>query len=248
MIFKNKGYIGPFEMIDKNDGKRKLAQFVEALSGHERIIGPIEGSTWHNYRLVSYSDGSPIFPMEPQNHLWYNNVYKEIGFEPLKKYYSERFTINQVKPYRKSNIVIIRYFKFNDLPNFYNISKVGFTNNFLYEPISYEEFEQLYVPQIKKISHDFILVAEINGKAVGFLFAFVYNGELILKTLATLPDYRTAGVGGRLINTALVKAKTMGINSAVSALTAEDNNSRKVSAKYGGHIFREYTLYILKRK
>ena len=247
MIFKDKGYIGNFEMEDVESGKKKLASFIEVLSDHDEIIGPIDGSTWHNYRLVSYTDGSPSFPMEPHNPIWYNEVYKELGFEPIKKYFSEKFPIKNIKPYKESDTVTIRQFKPEDLEAMYEISKVGFTDNFLYHPISYAEFEALYLPRVKMIAHDFILAAEVDDQTVGFLFAFVAGDTLILKTVATLPAYRSVGIGGRMINAALVKAEEMGIKTAIGALIADGNISRKVSAKYGGEVFREYTLYALKK-
>ena len=243
MIFKDKGYIGNFEMESPEDGKAKLADFIKELAEHDEIIGPIDGSTWHSYRLVSFTDGSPSFPMEPTNPLWYNDVYTDLGFVPIKKYFSERFPIKDIKPYEKSNIVTIRQFKPEDLQAMYEISKVGFADNFLYHPISYAEFEALYLPKISMVVHDFILVAEVDNKAVGFLFAFVYQDTLILKSIAVLPEHRSASIGGRMVNVALVKAEAIVIKTAIGALFIEGNTSGKIVANYGGEVFREYTLY-----
>jgi len=251
MIFKDKGYIGNFEMKDIQDGKEKLARYIEELAEHDEIIGPIDGSTWYNYRLVSYTDGSPSFPMEPSNPLWHNDVYTDLGFVPIKKYFSQRGPIKDIKPYKKSEMVNIRGFKSGDvhamLQTMYEISKASFTNNFLFHPISYAEFEALYLPRFNMIDHDFILVAEMDHKAVGFLLAFVANEILIVKTVAVMPEYRFAGIGGMIINAALVKAEKLGIKTSIAALMAEDNTSRKAATRYGGKIFREYTLYGLKR-
>ena len=247
MIFKDKGYIGNFEMESFEDGKEKLARYVKELAEHDEVIGPIDGSTWHGYRLVSYTDGSPGFPMEPSNPLWYNDVYTDLGFVPIKKYFSERFLIKDIKPYEKSLAVTIRQFKAEDLSVMYEISEKGFSDNFLYEPISYAEFEALYLPTVSMVAHDFILVAEVDRKAVGFLFAFVYQEILILKTIAVLPEYRSIGIGRRLINATLVKGEKMGIEVGIGALFIEGNTSGKIVANYGGEIFREYTLYGLKK-
>lgn len=248
MIFKDKGYIGNFEMESLADGKAKLAKYMKALAKHDEIIAPIDGSTWHSYRLVSYTDGSPSFPMEPSNPLWYNDVYTALGFVPIKKYFSERFQIEDIKPYEKCDTVTIRQFVPEDLQAMYEISKVGFADNFLYEPISYAAFEALYLPKVSRVAHDFILIAEVAHKAVGFLFAFAYERTLILKTIAVLPEYRSIGIGGRLINEALVKAEKMGIKTGIGALFIEGNTSGKIVAHYGGEIFREYSLYGLKKE
>jgi len=247
MIFKDKGYIGYFEMEDKEQGKVQLESYVNQLASHENIVGPINGSTWGRYRLVSTSDGSPSFLLEPENPLWYNDVYLESGFVPIKQYVSERFEIKDIEPMTLRVGGMIRAFESEDLPIIYELSKTGFENNFLYDDICYDLFEQQYRPMLAMADPQYILLAFVNHQPAGFLFSYVSEGALILKSVAVLPAFKWFGLGTRLVNQALMIAEANEIKTAVAALMEEENVSRKISAKYGGKVFRTYTLYGLKK-
>ncbi len=248
-IFLDKGYIGCFEMIDADDGKKRLTEAVNTLriAGHKHVIAPIDGDTWHKYRLVSKTMGEKPFPMEPQNPLWYNDVYQSVGFKPIKRYVSEIFTITDsitAKPDAR-----IREFNKGDidgeLMRIYRLSVNGFQDNFLYSPISQGEFLSMYTPILPLLDSEFTLLAEVDGEAVGFLFAFVFENRLILKTMAVLPKFRRYGIGNGLFSQALANARRRGITTAIAALMSDDNNSRKLSSHYESRVIREYTLYQL---
>jgi GNAT superfamily N-acetyltransferase len=251
MIYPDRGYVGCFDMTDKESGKQKLAEYVETLktAGHKRIIAPINGDTWHTYRLVSQSSGEPPFPLEPQNPLWYNEVYAEAGFTPLKKYFSGRFGLGSIEPMKNKGAIRIRPFTKDraeeDLERIFWISLKGFEQNFLYNDISKDAFFALYQPLLASIDEELAVFAEIDGHTAGFMFSFPAMERLILKTIAVLPEYRSAGVGAALMNHVLVNGQSKGFQTAVAALMAEDNHSRAMVARYGCVPFREYTLYVL---
>lgn len=245
MIFKDKGYIGQFSMETPEQGKQQLLAYIKELKelGHDRIIGPINGNTWNSYRLISYSNDTVAnFPLEPTNPLWYNDVYLDVGFKPLQKYYSEIFDIGYVV--RFNNGIDIRNFRTDDFETLYNIANVSFARNFLYETVSFEEFTRIYgSPMKEKLDDGYIALAYINNEPVGFIFSFVFNKTLILKSMAVLPPYRSHGVGAALINYVCLQAKKDGIDKAIGALISSNNHSGKIVSKYGSKIFREYTLY-----
>jgi GNAT superfamily N-acetyltransferase len=234
-------------MENAEEGEIKLREYVNTLknAGHKKIIAPIDGDTWHKYRLVSFTNGELPFPLEPQNPLWYNSVYEKCGFRPLKKYFSEKFEINNVIMPEKDSAITIRNFCEGDLKLIYDISRCGFDENFLYAQISYEEFEKLYMPALSFADFNLVCVAEAEGVAAGFMFSFVSHGRLILKSIAVLPKYRQNGIGTMLIGHVLTAAKNKGITTAIGALIAQGNSSHKIVSKYGGEIIREYTLYEL---
>jgi len=246
MIYLEKGYIGRFEMADKDSGKKQLEEYIRQLkdAGHKRIIAPINGSTWHEYRLVSRSNGDVPFPMEPQNPLWYNEVYEECGFKPLKKYRSDKFKIENISPLKNANPDIkIRPFHDGDLKLIYDISLQGFRDNYLYSEITSEEFNALYQPILPMINGDFAVIAEVNHIPAGFIFSFIVGDTLILKSMAVLPEYRSKGIGAKLINQVLLAGQNNKAKTAIAALIAEGNNSHKITSKYGSEQIREYILY-----
>jgi len=258
MIYLDKGYIGFFEMAekadraDKNAGKRQLNGYVRQLreAGHKRIIAPINGDIWHQYRLVSWTNGDAPFPLEPQNPLWYNDVYLECGFKPLKKYISdktsiENFRLDSLRPLTGGGLSV-RGFGENDLKLIYELSLLGFAGSFLYSSITFEEFSKLYQPFLPKLDKELALIAEVDGKAAGFVFSFLTGDSLVIKTVAVLPEYKSfRSIGVRLVGHAMAAGQRKGAKTVIGALMAEGNNSLKIASKHGGECFREYTLYCL---
>ena len=250
MIYPDKGYIGCFEMEDKDAGKRQVAGYVEALQklGHKRIIAPIDGDTWHKYRLVSWSSGAPPFPLEPQNPLWYNEVFTELGFVPLKEYRSDCFPITNIAPLAGAEIesgLQLRAYQGGDLRLIYDISLQGFDENFLYNDITYEAFSALYEPVLPMVDPQLAVIALVDGCPAGFLFALGVGDMLILKSMAVLPAHRSRGIGAQLINHVLRAGEAKGLHTAIAALIAAGNNSHKIPSKYGSEQLRGYTLYSL---
>jgi len=248
MIYLDKGYIGCFEMIDRESGKYQLENYVRQLkdAGHKRIIAPINGSTWHNYRFMSWSNGTPVFPLEPQNPLWYNDIYMELGFKPLMKYRSDRFSIDNINPLvNDGSSLSIRNFCDGDLKIIYDISLQSFDRNFLYSHITFEEFKKLYDPILPMIDKELVIIAEVSGIPAGFMFSLIANDIQILKSIAILPNFRSSGVGTKLINHILLVGQRKDAKTAIAALMSEDNNSNKIVSKYNSEKIREYTLYCL---
>jgi len=248
MIYSDKGYIGCFSIDDKESGKRQLDEYVRQLkdAGNKQIIAPINGDTWHQYRLVSWSNGDPAFPLEPHNPLWYNEIYEELGFKPLMKYRSDKFSMGSVKPIENTDLSLnIREFQEGDLRLIYDISLKGFDGNYLYNEITFEEFNKLYQPMLPMIDKELVVIAEVDKTPVGFMFTFIGNDTQILKTMAVLPEYRSRGIGAKLINHVLLAGQKKGAKTAIAALMSDGNNSNKIVSKYGGEQIREYTLYCL---
>jgi len=255
MVYLDKGYIGCFELSDYEPGKRQLEEYIAQLksSGHKRIIAPIDGNTWHKYRLVSWDSGFRAFPLEPQNPIWYNDVYLDCGFTPLAKYFSVAFDINKTPAlssplFTKESIdkrVTYKKFEPSDLKTIYDISLAGFDNNFLYDEITFDEFSKLYEPLLPMVDGDFVLIAYVDDMPCGFMFAIGIGDIFILKSIAVLPEYRKFGIGNSLINKVLLAAKEKGYKTAIGALIIDGNISRHMLEKYGAKKIREYTLYQL---
>ena len=75
---------------------------------------------------------------------------------------------------------------------------MSFNRNPFYTPIEENEFLEQYKPYINMVDEDLILIAEKQGKEVGFVFCIPNFNEakegkeiktLILKTIAVLPEY-----------------------------------------------------------
>jgi len=242
MVYLEKGYIGNFDAKTPEELKAYLLDGIKQLNGRT-IIAPIDGDTWHNYRLVSWDSGFPQFPLEPNNPIWYNDIYKEVGFKALAKYYSVSFPIRNIQKIECSKDVVYKNFEPADLKTIHELSVKGFSNNFLYDEISYEEFSKLYEPLMAMLDSDFVLIAYVNNLPCGFMFAIGVGDIFILKSITVLPEYQKLKIGSTLVNKVLLKAHEKGFTTAIGALIIDDNISGNIVAKYGAKKIREYTLY-----
>lgn len=258
------GYIGHFYADDREMGARVLQTATKKLKdrGCEIAIGPMDGNTWRNYRLVVESNGDAPFPMEPHNPAEYPGYFVENGFEVLATYSSSILPVmeefNQTERTGIADGITIRTIdvdSFEDeLRRLFKVSDNSFQMNFLYSPISEEEFVERYVNYKRYVVPQLILIAERsgdllaerNGEPVGFVFAMPdpSNGErVILKTLGRIDDPSLKGLGLRLVHECHKNAAQLGFKTMIHALYKDDNRSGTFSTADGATILRRYALY-----
>ena len=86
------GFIGAIESADEDAADALLTRAEERLraAGCALAAGPVEGDTWHRYRLVTWSDGTPPFALEPYSPLEASAPWERAGFTALEGYASFR--------------------------------------------------------------------------------------------------------------------------------------------------------------
>lgn len=84
----------------------------------------------------------------------------------------------------------IRTFSKKYLDDVYDIEKICFSN-----PWSRGDLEK----QIDSVTSHF-LVADVNGRAVGYMGLQIFSGEGYVTNVAVLPEYRGQGIAQTLIN------------------------------------------------
>jgi hypothetical protein len=84
------GLIGHYYAKDRESSDTLLKESCRILgqNGCRKVYGPMDGSTWNSYRLVTWSDGSPPFLMEPQNQHEWVDYWLESGFVAAHEYLS----------------------------------------------------------------------------------------------------------------------------------------------------------------
>lgn len=111
-----------------------------------------------------------------------------------------------------------------------------------------------YLPYRDRIRPELVLIAERDGKPVGYLFAVpdfaeAMRGETIRtvigKTLAILPGRPFAGLGVVLTDMIHTTAADMGFSRLIHALQHDGNQVRNMSGFFGVKM-RSYTLYALR--
>ena len=254
------GLVGHYAARSLGAGKKMLEAACNLLreSGCARVIGPMDGSTWKSYRLVSAMGSEAAFLLELNNPPEWNLHFLEAGFEVLATYHStlglnpeadsrmprvrKRFAANRITT-RAANPANLE----SELEAIYDLALESFASNFLYSPITKDDFLGLYRPVLAKLPPGFTRIAEHEGRAVGFAFAVPdmlrpQMDTLILKTVGIRKARVYAGLGALLADEMHDLARSAGMTRVIHALIHDGNVSGKTSAKTGS-VMRRYTLY-----
>lgn len=252
------GFIGQYTAAGASCSRRLLESASQMLAdkGCSLAVGPMDGSTWKKYRFITERGSEPPFFLEPDNPPEYPTYFEAAGFGALATYTSAITDGLELEDPRAERVEArlqregfrIRAFdlaRFDDeLHRLYEISVAAFVNNFLYQPISEEEFGALYRPIRNYIRPELVLFAERDGEPAAFLFAIPDRNprRFIIKTLAAHPRYAGRGLGTVLIQHANRAAAGAGYSAAIHALMHEANQSTRISARQA-RVFRRYTLF-----
>lgn len=182
------GILGFFEAENDAEAARALLDSASAWlkeQGVGRIVGPMDGSTWHRYRFNLGPHDVPPFLGEPSQPSYYPTLWKAAGFVVCEDYYSKRVTnlsAAATELERISKRVQKQGYRFrtlrpelfeDELRIFYCLSCEIFAENFLYRPLAWEDFLAMYRPLQPLIDPRFVLFASApDGEDVGFLFSY----------------------------------------------------------------------------
>ena len=259
--------IGNFESV--NDKQVVDLIFGEAEkyakeNNYASLVGPINGSTWDNYRLPVESN-YPLFFTEEIYKNYYSDLFCISGFELLTEYYStgisdlasivhepihprQTFFLNsgiQVRSISKEKLE-------GDLELIYHFSMQKFSKNYLFSSIPKSYFIAKYLPLKQYIDPNYCLMAfDVNNDLVAFIFCIpdLLNKDsntLIVKTVAGKDGRNYAGITTWLFRQIVAKAIQNGYTYIINAFMHKNNVSINISRKYKSEIIRTYHLYIKK--
>jgi hypothetical protein len=177
------GYFGLFECLPDYPVASALFQKVESWlkeRGMKHILGPMNLSTNHECGLlIEGFDMSPVVMM-PYNPPYYKEYLERYGFKKAKDLYAyfvdfSKYTEGQfVKRLREKlshRNFRVRPIKLNDREEIRRIRDVynsAWSENWGFVPLTEEEFWHVADDLKKMVIPDLALVAEKNGKIVGF--------------------------------------------------------------------------------
>ncbi|MFC3690668.1 hypothetical protein ACFOWB_00415 [Chenggangzhangella methanolivorans] len=246
--------IGRFRCPSAEAGRALIEQAVAKISeaGVTAVLGPMDGDTWHAYRLVAESDGSPPFLMEPASGPHDREAFTAAGFAPVSAYVSTRGTLDEAigdgLPAALEGVAVTQWDGSNPdgfVRRLYAMSAGAFERNAFFKPLDLEGFLELYAPIIPAVDPRFVLFAhDQRGDLVGFLFAIPNRLEgpmaktIIVKTYASM----RRGVGRVLLDHVHRLAREAGFSDFIHALMHVDNVSLDRSQKHAGKVFRRYEL------
>ncbi|MCZ7563213.1 MAG: GNAT family N-acetyltransferase [Burkholderiales bacterium] len=259
------GAIGHYAARTAVDGHALLEAACAALAeaGCGVAVGPMDGNTWRSYRLVTERGVEPPFLMEPTNPDDWPRHFAGAGFEVIATYHSSvaeppqpadpRLAAARARleaaGVRVREIDLTRFAA--ELDGIFALARAAFARNYLYTPITREEFVAQYLPYAERIEPRFVLVAERGGRAIGFLFAIpdwleaARTGRattVIAKTVAVDPARRHAGLGAVLVGLVHERAAALGYRRVIHALMHDANVSTSIGRRHT-RVMRRYALY-----
>lgn len=258
------GLIGHYVAVDGAAASRVLqaACALLAENGCTLAVGPMDGSTWRRYRLLTERGTEPTFFLEPDNPDDWPGHFERSGFRALAHYYSA--LCKNLDTVRTADAVALRLRKYgftirpielaridSELSTLWSLATDAFADNFLYTPITEEEFQTMYKALLPALRPELVLIAEREGRAAGFGFAVpdvmqakrgVPVDTLVFKTIGVTKCMNRRGIGKWIFDCTLQAARTLGYQRAIYALIHADNPSGRL-AHQSGRDFRRYTLF-----
>jgi hypothetical protein len=252
------GFIGNVEWSDDDALVELLASAAKSLreAGCELAAGPVDGDTWHRYRLVTWSDGTKPFVLEPFTPLAAVTPWERAGFAPLETYSSLRDDALGERDERaaasaarlRENGVTLRSLNLDrfdeELAQIHALALRGFHDAPLFTPIGFAEFAALYRPLAPLLDPRLCPVAELDGRIAAVLFALRdprAPETVVLKTVVRGADRRLAGVGFVLTDRARAAAHALGATRAISALQHDGTVARTLAPN--AVVFRRYAVF-----
>ena len=255
--------IGNYECNANDEDAEQLLDhaFAEAKKrGAHYLLGPMNGSTWDNYRFSLHHD-HPEFLMEAHHHLYYNKQFSDSGFEVVAKYFSaiDRKMVHDrpevlarekellVSGMKIRNIDIANYRQ--ELERLYPFITNAFRKNFLYSPIDKESFLDKYLEAGKFIDPEFVIIAENNAREIIGVFFCVQDllnrneKHLIVKTIARHPAKEWTGLGHVMGNEITRRCVKKNFTAMIHAFLYEQGTSTTISKNFSGEIYKNYALY-----
>jgi L-amino acid N-acyltransferase YncA len=249
---------GYFDAIDSDEVMRSINQELSDYckeNGYERVIGPLNVSTWENYRFLKNGDQPPFF-MDVIHPVYYHELWSRNGWEVTDSYHSTeadiKETVSDIDPDLQFHNEEVEVVPFNldrfeeEIRAIYDLCTISFKNNRYYSPISFVDFLNKYQKAKSFINPEYVLVAKHHSKTVGFIFCVpdILNPQkkrLIVKTLAILPDRQYRGLGSFLTKLMTLKAATS-FEKIIHALMYDSNKSANILASHHTTI-QQYSLF-----
>jgi len=242
-----------------------LDQACRALvdAGCTLAVGPIDGTTWRQYRLIVEAGTEPQFFLEPYMPVAWTTQWRDAGFIEIERYTSSLVTdLRSTDPRVEDAGVRLRGAGIDirpldrtdvdgELVRIFELSLTSFRASPFHTPIGWAEFRTQYDQILAHVEPGLVLIAESRDTLQGFLFAVpdvcqarrgAAIDTVVIKTLAVRPGGIARGLGSVLVAEAHARAAALGYRRAIHALMYERNTSMNISRRYGSRM-RRYAVF-----
>lgn len=236
----------------------ELACHWLAERGANHVHGPMDLNSWFNYRFKlrtslcpNEDDSSLDHPWEPAAPTAYLDIFKSAGFAEELFYSSYFFQLESSEQWelhlkhlehdRKRTLAAgfkIRKLQATDsikkdILSIFEVSNVAFAAHPMFESIPFEIFCSITLPALTNFNAEPSRICfDKNGKAVGFMFAFLHNGLIVYKSVAVLPEFQSIGISNAMTAELCDFGLKKSITKCVGALLREGNKSEMIGRSF----------------
>ncbi|MBN1117808.1 MAG: GNAT family N-acetyltransferase [Bacteroidales bacterium] len=233
----DQAFFGFFECVHDFEVFRELWELVTSYGiskGIKTFKGPVNGSIWHSYRVVSFMGDSGFFPSEPIIESYYNDFFERISPQNVilyKSAYRKRYNFIIRHTRKAFEEAINQGFSIEKLGNIdsqtavaiYTLSFKIFNESWGYVPLNPEEFQALYSNEKIENYISSIYIVSLQNQIVGFCSNLSYANNLIMKTLAVDPEFQQKGIAKALVHKIHSDAKQQRVAKIFYALVRKGN-------------------------
>lgn len=258
--FHKTGIVGDFSCSEEaslQDSFLLFSQIEHELKqkGCLKIVGPMNGNTWQNYRLTTFYGEHKPFMLEPYTPEFYIKHWEHSGFKAEETYSTYITDIQEWHDTRIEKIksrfdsFIFKKIEEEDLSAIFDLSLHSFTRNPYYMPISKSVYLDKYGKMMALLKPNLSWVVYDNKELVGYIFAILNNSgvysendSVILKTAAISEQRKYAGLGVYLLSLLINECKEINVDYVIHALMHDRNPVQNI-IKSNSKKMRGYTLY-----
>jgi len=258
------GLVGYFESLNsKKYGDKIFDRVVNFFSkeGKKTIRGPIDFTTWKNFRISYPEKPSPFF-MEPYTRFYYRDLFQGYGFKTVQSNISMIQKIEETnfaeskkdfERLKKEKFVFKTITKKELLsfaPDLHNLVINIFRDTWSFVNISLEELIYYFENFLEKENKFLYIVQNKDKASVGFLlgapdFYSKRKKRVVLKIIGVLPEYRNLGIAPALLYLAYRASKENNISEFIYSTMRDNNNEVKDLVGAAPEVFRKYEVFEL---
>lgn len=227
------------------------------MLGFTNIVGPINYSTWFDYRLPIDNFDKTFIPDIKGEALSVLFLYSR-GYKTLYTYASTLATINKrLETLTKKNKLPSKYYDtlvvgqdvFNYTKEIFEVSSKCFVEGYLYSDVPYDVFNSIYMKWLRMLPFDIDLymIREKMTKelvAYGICYYDSLNKMYVCKTAAILPSHQQTNVVLELAKVVFERARYHQATQILYHFQNEQKNT--LSAFWRNHVIlkKRYALFI----
>lgn len=251
-----------FSKDEKTNTKVFKMMEQDALkNGAKSLVGPINYSSWFDYRLPLDNFDIHFLPDIPGTKFDIDMLYK-LGYKEVYTYASTLSSINtRLEKLSSRNKLSSNYydelitgeFVFDYAKEIFEVSSRCFKEGFLYSDVPYDAFNEIYMQWLRKLpfSIDLYMIREKNTKnlvAFGICYYDSINKMYVCKTAAILSEHQKSFIVMQLAK--IVYERTRYHNADRILFHFQNEQKNTLSAFWKNHIIlkKRYALFIKELK